>query len=96
MSNVSLSLGHFPDGVREPDAIEFAVMTWLDNNDLDLIANDLHACIEGRFEKISKADFIHYSTNYVRSSMHMQKDAALSQLRILYDHWFSFLKLYTE
>jgi len=91
-----LTIGHFPDGEREPDAIEFAVMTWLDNNGLDLIANDLHACIEDRFTKIKKLDFLNYSSNYIRSVCYYEVDAALHQLDVLYDHWFGYLKLYEE
>ena len=96
MSGVSLKLGHYPEGEREPDAIEFAVMVWLDNNQFDLLANDLHACIEDRFQKINKMNFMHYATNYIRGSAHHAKSDALAQMRILYDHWFSFLKLHAE
>lgn len=98
MSSTSLSLGQFPDGEREPDAIEFATIAWLDNNGLDLIANDLDACVENRFVGIKKKDFIKYAMNYVRS---LRTDRefeceALRQLNILSTHWFDYLKIYKE
>jgi hypothetical protein len=96
MSGASFTLGHFPDGEREPDAIEFAVMAWLDNNGLDLIANDLHACIEDRFTSIKKRDFIKYAINYVRSLRDDCAYEAYKQLSILNEHWFDYLTLYRE
>ena len=96
MSGAFLSLGQFPDGEREPDAIEFAVIAWLDNNGFDLIANDLHNCIEDRFSRIKKKDFIKYSINYVRSINDGSQYEALRQLSILNEHWFDYLKIYRE
>ena len=101
MSGTPLTIGYFPDGEREPDAIEFAVMAWLDNNGFDLVANDLCCCIEDRFEKIKKNDFLKYAANYIQS---LSSDPfcdyaindAICQLNVLREHWFGYLKIYNE
>ncbi len=87
---------HYTEEPREPDAVEFDVIAWLDNHGYDLLAFDLHAVIENRFNEVGKVAFLQYAAGLVRATRADNKDEALAQLECLGRHWTSFVKIYAE
>lgn len=87
-------MAHYSDEPREPDAVEFDVIVWLDNNGFDLLANDLQAVIETRFAEVGKIEFVQYAAGLVRATRADNKDVALKKIEELWCHWTKFLKVY--